>query len=340
MREATPAGYPDPLVRSAEDHERATREHPERPALRGRSRDLGGARRRAPPPAGDARDDRLRELRPAVGAGSGRLGADQQVRRGLPGAPLLRRLRGGRRRRAARDRPRHGAVRGRARERPGPCRRPGQQRRLHGADRTGRHDHGDGARSRRPPDARDETERLREALRGRRLPRQPRRSAGRHGRGRAARRGAPAEGDRRRLVGLPSAPRLRRLPRDRRRGRRQADGRHGPLRGAGRRRRAPQPRPARGRRHDDDPQDALRSSQRDDPLPRGARGGDRQSDLPGAAGGAADAHDRRQGGRPADRRDRSRSGPASGRRSPTRGRWRRGSRRPGSRSSPAAPTST
>ena len=36
----------------------------------------------------------------------------------------------------------------------------------------------------------------------------------------AARAGAPAEGDPGRLVGLPAAPRLRALPRDRRRGRR------------------------------------------------------------------------------------------------------------------------
>ena len=48
----------------------------------------------------------------------------------------------------------------------------------------------------------------------------------------AARRGAQAEGDRRRLVGLPAPARLRRLPRDRRLGRREADGRHGPLRRA------------------------------------------------------------------------------------------------------------
>ncbi len=46
-------------------------------------------------------------------------------------------------------------------------------------------------------------------------------------------RGAQAEGDRRRLVGLPAPARLRRLPRDRRLGRREADGRHGALRRPG-----------------------------------------------------------------------------------------------------------
>ena len=221
--------------------ERATRKLPGRAPFRGRSGDRRGARRRAAAPAGDAGDDRLGELRAAGGAGSGRLGADQQVRRGLPGQALLRRLRGGRRRRAAGDRPGQGAVRRRARQRPAARRRPGQQRRLHGADRAGRHDHGPGARPRRPPHPRDEDERLGQALRDRRLPRQPRGPAGRHGGGRAARPGAQAEADRRRLVGLPAPARLRRLPRDRRLGRRQADGRHGPLRRPRRRRRAPQP---------------------------------------------------------------------------------------------------
>ena len=51
-----------------------------------------------------------------------------------------------------------------------------------------------------------------------------------------ARRGAQAEADRRRLVRLSAPARLRRLPRDRRLGRRQADGRHGPLRRPRRRR--------------------------------------------------------------------------------------------------------
>ena len=156
---------------------------------------------------------------------------------GYPGPALLRRLRGGRRRRAARDRPRQGAVRRRARERPAARRRAGQQRRLHGADRARRHDHGDGARPRRPPDPRDEAERLGQALRGRRLPRAPRgptASTWSEVERLAAR--APAEGDRRRLVGLPAPARLRRVPRDRRLGRREADGRHGPLRRPRRRR--------------------------------------------------------------------------------------------------------
>ena len=112
---------------------------------------------------------------------------------------------------------------------------------------------------------------------------------------------------------------------------RQADGRHGPLRRPGRRRRAPQPGRARRRRHDDDPQDPLRPAQRDDPLPRGARQGDRPSGLPRPAGRAADAHDRRQGGGAADRRQRPVQATASGRRSPTPARSPPGSKRAGSR---------
>ncbi len=159
-------------------YERAAREPAKRPPRRGRPGDRRGARARAAAPAGDAGDDRLRELRPAGGAGSGRLGADQQVRRGLPGQPLLRRLRGGRRRRAAGDRPRQGAVRRRARQRPAARRRAGQQRRLHGAARAGGHDPRPGARPRRPPHPRDEAERLRQAVRGRRLPRAAARTCG------------------------------------------------------------------------------------------------------------------------------------------------------------------
>ena len=160
----------------------------------------------------------------------------------------------------------------------------------------GRHDHGHGARPRRPPDARDEAERLGQALRGRRLPRPPRGPPRRHGRGRAARRGAQAEGDRRRLVAPTRAsstsPPSARSPT--RSGRKlMVDMAH--FAGPRRRRRAPEPGRARRRRHDHDPQDALRPAQRHDPLPRGARQGHQPLDLPRPAGRPADAHHRRQG---------------------------------------------
>ena len=84
----------------------------------------------------------------------------------------------------------------------------------------------------------------------------------------------------------------------------------------------------------------VRAAQRDDPLPRGARQGDRQSDLPRAAGWAADAHDRRQGRGDADRRDRALPGPSAAddrqRRALAAG-LRGGA---ACRCSPAAPTST
>ena len=60
----------------------------------------------------------------------------------------------------------------------------------------------------------------------------PRRPSGRLRRGRAARQGASAEADHRRRLGLSAPLRFRPLPRDLRRGRRAAVGRHGPFRRA------------------------------------------------------------------------------------------------------------
>ena len=78
---------------------------------RGRSGDRCGAQGRAAPPARADRADRLGEHRLARGARGGRLGAHQQICRGLSRPALLRRLRGGRQGRAARHRPRLQAVR-------------------------------------------------------------------------------------------------------------------------------------------------------------------------------------------------------------------------------------
>ena len=228
----------------------------------------------------------------------------------------------------------------RPRQRPAPRRRPGQQRRLHGDAGARRHDHGHGARPRRAPQPRHEAERLGQAVCGRPLPRPPRGPALRHGRGREPGEGAQAEGDRRRLVGLSAPARLPRLPRDRRLGRRPADGGHGPLRRPRRRGRAPEPGRARRRRHDHGPQDPLRPAQRYHPLPRGAGQGHRPLGLPGPAGRPADAHHRRQGGGARDRAERAVQGaPASDdRQRPRPGRG------PGRRAawtcSPAAPTCT
>ena len=120
--------------------DRAARDFFNRPARRGRSRDRRGARRASSSASRDTLEMIASEnFVPAGGARGAGLGADQQVRRGLPGQALLRRLRGRRRRRAARDRPRQGAVRRRARQRPAARRRAGQQRRLPRAARAGRH---------------------------------------------------------------------------------------------------------------------------------------------------------------------------------------------------------
>ena len=100
------------------------------PARRGRPRGRRGHRPRARSPAEHAGDDRLRELRPPGRPRVPGQRADQQVRRGLPGQALLRRLRVRRHHRAARDRPREGALRRRPRQRPAARRRPGQHRRL------------------------------------------------------------------------------------------------------------------------------------------------------------------------------------------------------------------
>ncbi len=95
-------------------------------AGRDRSGDRRRDRPRAAPPEHRPRADRVGELRQPGGAGGGRLGDDQQVRRGLPGQALLRRLRVRRRRRVAGDRARQAAVRRRARQRAAALGRAGQ----------------------------------------------------------------------------------------------------------------------------------------------------------------------------------------------------------------------
>ena len=103
----------------------------------------------------------------------------------------------------------------------------------------------------------------------------------------------------RRLLGVPAPGELRQDARDRRRGRRDADGRHGPLRRAGRRQglhRRRGPGPARPRHHDHDPQVAARPARR-----HGAGqeefAADGRPRLPDGARRPALAHDGRQGGR-------------------------------------------
>ena len=92
------------------------RRRPAPPGPRARRGDPRGDRT-----AGDeAPADRRRELHLARRAGRARLAARQQVRRGLSRRPPPRRLRDRRRRRADRGRPGQGAVRRRTRQRPVP----------------------------------------------------------------------------------------------------------------------------------------------------------------------------------------------------------------------------
>ena len=107
--------------------------------------------------------------------------------------------------------------------------------------------------------------------------------------------GGAAEADRLRRLCLSAHRRDRQVPRDRRRGRRAPALRHGALRGARRRRPAPESGRALRLRHVDDAQDARRPARRLHPLPRGARAGGRPRRLPGHAGRPARAHDRGEG---------------------------------------------
>ncbi len=170
------------------------------------------------------------------------------------------------------------------------------------------------------------------------------------------REGDPPEAHRRRRLRLPAAVGLRAHGRDRARRRRAPDGRHGPHRRPRCRGRPSQPVPARGHRHDDDPQDASRRSRRPDLQPReppgrgrsgrlperqdDAGGADRQGGLPRRPGRPADARHRRQGRRAAARGRRGLPpGPAADHRE--RGRAGRGaSPSVGRGSSPAGPTTT
>ena len=181
---------------------------------------------------------------------------------GYPGQALLRRLRVRRHRRAARDRSREEALRRRCGERAAAFRRAGEPGGLLRGAEARRHDPRDVAAARRAPDARLAGQHQRQVVQGRSLRPRPRDRADRLRRGRAARAGAQAEADHRRRVGLFARHRLEAFPRDRRRGRRAADGRHGALRGAGRRRRLSDAGRHRRLRHQHHAQDAARPARR------------------------------------------------------------------------------
>ena len=218
------------------------------------------------------RADRVGELHLAGGARGDRLDADEQVRRGLPGQALLRRLRGRRRDRGARARARarrcsapstRTSSRTRARRRTwpstSPCSQPGDRVLGLSLDHGGHLTHG-----------------LKVNFSGKlyefhhygvsreTMTRRLRRGA-------RAGEGGAAEADRLRRLRVPAHGRGRQVPRDRRRGRRAADDRHGALRRPRRRGPPPEPGAALALRHLDDAQDARRPARRLRPLHRGAR---------------------------------------------------------------------
>jgi hypothetical protein len=186
----------------------------------------GGAGRDPPPERRD-RAHRLRELREPRRHGGCRIAAHEQVRGRLPRRPLLRRLRGGRQGRAARDRAGEGAVRRGARERAAALRVHREPHRVLRAAAAGRPDDGPRARARRPPHARTPGELLRPLLRGRAVRGGPGDRDDRDEPGPRARAAASPEADRGGRERLPAALGLRGVPRRRGRGRRAIPDRHG-----------------------------------------------------------------------------------------------------------------
>ena len=262
MRAARHLGATEPRrVSHADRCRRARRRATSRPVLakpgRERSRAVRLRAARARPPEERDRADRLREHRLARRARGHGQRAHQQVRRGLSRQPLLRRLPVRRPGREPRHRARQEAVRLPLRQRAvalGQHRQPGG---IHGADEPRRYLHGAQPRRRRTPDARLARQHVGQVVQGGALHRAPAGPPHRHGRGRHPGAPAQAEGDRGGRQRLSAHHRLRQVPRHRRRGRRLPDGRHGAFRGSGRRRLAPEPVPARPRRHLDHAQDAC-----------------------------------------------------------------------------------
>ena len=225
-------------------------------------------------------------------------GVHEQVRRGVSGAAVLRRLRAGRRRRVAGDRAGKGVVRRRACQRAASLGRAGEHGGVPRDPEARRHHprHEPGAR--RPSDARPSAQLLGQILQRRALRRAAGRRAHRLRRARRACAHAQAEADHRRRERLSARARLRPVPPGGRRGGGAAHDRHGPHRRARRSGRASEPRAPLGFRHDDDAQDASGPARRPGALPRAFRQGAGSGALPRRAGRPARAHRCGQGGVP------------------------------------------
>ena len=172
-------------------------------------------RRRVRAPARHAVPDPVREPRLAGGARGDRIGADEQVLRGLSGEALLPGQRGRRRHRGPRRRARAGALRRRPRQRPAALRRARQPGRLRGVPGAGGHGARHGARRGRAPDARLWRLGHRPLVSRGALRRPARHGDGRPRRGARARAARAPEADLVRRDRDPADDRLRRLRRDR-----------------------------------------------------------------------------------------------------------------------------
>ena len=268
-------------------------------------RSRGGAppRRGAQPAADDPAADRLGELHVTRGARRHGLGADEQVRRGLPRPALLRGQPRHRRGGGARPRSGHRPVRRRPRQRAAARRGQRQPRRLPGAARTGRDRPRHAARPRRPPDPRVARLHRLEVL-ALRVLRRHAAVGGRvePGRGHRLRPGGPPRQDREAgshrggLDGLRPGDRPPALPGDRRLGRRALHVRRRPPGRPHRRRRPPEPGRRGRRRHAHHPQDAARPARGRHPVRGGPGQEDRQRGVPRAPGRPARARHRGQGG--------------------------------------------
>ena len=153
---------------------------------------------------------------------------------------------------------------------------------------------------RRPPDPRLPAQHQRQDVPPAAVRHRPGDRAARLRRGRGQGPRVQAAGAGRRLLGVPAPGQLREDARDRRRGRRDADGRHGPLRRAGGRQglhRRRGPGAARAHHHDDHAQVAARPARRPGAGAGGVRAVGRPR-LPDGPRRPALAHDGRQGGRP------------------------------------------
>ncbi|CAK7280968.1 hypothetical protein SGPA1_11761 [Streptomyces misionensis JCM 4497] len=241
--------------------------------------------------------DRRRELHLAGGARRARLTARQQVRRGVPGRPAPRRLRARGHGRAARRGAGQGAVRRPARQCAGALGLLGRPRGVRGAAAPRRHRAGARTAVRRSSHPWLAGQLLRPLVRLRRVRRRRRDRADRPRPGAPPGAQPPAEGDRVRVDRLPAPPRLRLLPRGRRRGRRLYDRRRRAPDRPGRRRRGAEPGAVRGPGVRDHAQGAARPARRHDPVRRRAGRTGGPGGVPVHAGRGADAHHRREGRR-------------------------------------------